>query len=260
MICIFYLGDNMDIGDLVTRASYNNDILFRIVNKIQDKYLLKGEEFRLFADAYENDLVKANVDKIKIKLPKLPLERRKNCLVGKVLHLDGDPYYLKKAMEAYAFYQIPAQGYYVKESDMAYALKSLLKVDNYDILVLTGHDSLLVNKEDKTKDLTSYRNSGNYLFAVKEARDIYQDKDSLVIVAGACQSNYELLIENGANFASSPHRKNIHLLDPVIVASSLALTFVNDYADVESIINATISKEIGGIDTKGKARRNYMGG
>ena len=48
--------------------------------------------------------------------------------------------------------------------------------------------------------------------------------DKLIIIAGACQSNYEELIKSGANFASSPKRVNIHALDPAIIASTLALT------------------------------------
>jgi len=44
------------IGDLVTRNSYKNDIVFRIM-KIEDGiYYLNGKSERLFADALENDL------------------------------------------------------------------------------------------------------------------------------------------------------------------------------------------------------------
>lgn len=250
----------MYIGDLVSRKSYKNDILFRIIDKVDDKYILKGEEYRLYADALEEDLKQEEVSRIKIELPKLDLSDSNDCILGKVLHLDGDPYYLKKAMEVYRQYNIPSKGYYVREKDMPYAVKPLLKKDNFDILVLTGHDGFLINSQDKSNVLTSYRNSGNYLYAVKEARSLYPDKDSLVIIAGACQSYYELLIESGANFASSPNRKNIHLLDPIIVATSVSATLVNKYVEVKKIIESTISKEIGGIDTKGKARRYYTGG
>lgn len=250
----------MNIGDLVTRNSYNNDIVFRIIDKLENTYILKGEEYRLFADATENDLRKESIDRISITLPDLEINHSNNLLVGKVLHLDGDKYYLKKAMEAYQTYNIPVTGYYVKEQDMPYVVKTLLLRDNYDILVLTGHDGYLPNARDKNNILTMYRNSSNYLFAVKETRKLFHDKDSLVIIAGACQSDYQSLIESGANFASSPNRKNIHLLDPIIVASSIALTLVNEYAEVKKIINSTISKEIGGVDTRGKARRNYIGG
>ena len=48
--------------------------------------------------------------------------------------------------------------------------------------------------------------------------------DKLVIIAGACQSNYEELIKAGANFASSPKRVNIHCLDPAIIALFIATT------------------------------------
>lgn len=53
------------IGDLVSRKSYNNDILFRVVG-IEDVnnepiYILKGVKYRLQADATESDLVPFNV-------------------------------------------------------------------------------------------------------------------------------------------------------------------------------------------------------
>ena len=135
-----------------------------------------------------------------------------------------------------------------------------LNRDAYDILVLTGHDALQTNMFDNVNDLSSYRNSYNYVLGVEEARKLYPDKDNLVIVAGACQSHYEALIEAGANFASSPNRKNIHLLDPIIVASTIALTRIREYIEIEDMIDSTISKEIGGIETRGKARRNFVGG
>lgn len=250
----------MKIGDLVSRNSYGNDILFRIVDFIDNKYILKGEEYRLYVDAVESDLKSEDVSNIEITLPKLAIRKIENVIKGKILHLDGDEYYLKKAMEAYQRYNVTATGYYVKEIDMPFVIKSLLKRDNYDILVLTGHDSYLSKGKANKNVLTMYRNSSNYLYAVKEARSLFPDKDSLVIIAGACQSDYESLIASGANFASSPRRKNIHLLDPIIVAASISKTLVNEYVEVTNIINLTISKEIGGIDTKGKARRNYVGG
>ena len=81
-----------------------------------------------------------------------------------------------------------------------------------------------------------------------------------MIIAGACQSYYEALIEEGANFASTPKRKNIHLLDPIIVASFIATTPISQEIDYQKVLNATYSKQIGGIETKGLARKQYFGG
>lgn len=251
---------DLKIGDIVTRKSHHNDLRFCIVGFYKKKVILRGEELRLYADADEEDLVLEKKEKIQITLPSLPIQIDSTLIRGKVLHLDGDVHYLRKAMEAYTFYNIKATGYYVKEKDMPFAVKDLLMKDTYDILVLTGHDGMQTNEEDKTNDLTTYRNSYNFVLAVQEARAFFKDKDALVIIAGACQSNYEALIESGANFASSPQRKNIHLLDPIIVAASIASIRVSEYVEVDSILKATISKEMGGIDTRGKARRNFFGG
>ena len=46
----------MKIGDLVTRNSYNNDILFVITNIEDDICYLKGVNIRLIADADISDL------------------------------------------------------------------------------------------------------------------------------------------------------------------------------------------------------------
>lgn len=250
----------MNIGDIVTRKSHGNDLKFQIIGFDKDIVYLKGEEIRLLADSSREDLVLEEKQKIRITLPRLSIVQDPSFIHGKVLHLDGDPYYLKKAIEAYQYYKIKASGYFVKEKDMPFAVKDLLAKEDYDILVLTGHDGIQTNSEDKDNILTTYRNSYNFVLAVQEARTYFKDKDSLVIVAGACQSNYEALIDAGANFASSPHRKNIHLLDPIIVAASIASIRVNEYVEVNDILLATISKEMGGVDTRGKARRNFFGG
>ena len=94
--------------------------------------------------------------------------------------------------------------------------------------------------------------------AVKEARKFEKSHDKLIIIAGACQSDYEELIKAGANFASSPKRVNIHALDPAIIASRMSLSDINKDIDLKDIISSTkYGKEgIGGIITKGTM---YMG-
>ena len=94
---------------------------------------------------------------------------------------------------------------------------------------------------------------------MKNARIYEPDKDALVIFAGACQSYYEALIEAGANFASSPKRVSINVLDPVKIAILVATKHVGSYLDINEILSVTTNKNegIGGIDTKGVARRIY---
>ena len=86
-----------------------------------------------------------------------------------------------------------------------------------------------------------------------------KNQDKLIIVAGACQSNYEELIKAGANFASSPKRINIHALDPAIIASSLAFSDRNKSIELINIIEKTKygSDGIGGIITNGTMYVGY---
>ena len=51
-----------NVGDYVTRQSYNNDIIFRIIDIKDDIYYLKGVSVRLYADSFKDDLVLYNAD------------------------------------------------------------------------------------------------------------------------------------------------------------------------------------------------------
>lgn len=244
----------MKVGDLVTRNKYNNDIVFKII-KIENQiaYLL-GETIRLKADANLNDL-KIYKEEKKEEKEVLELVRNSKLINGCVLHLDGDEYYLKKCLEIYKKYDIPAVGYFMNEELMPKKITELLIQHKPDIVVITGHDNY---KIENGKEI--FENSKYFINAVKKARIYQPSKDSLVIFAGACQSYYEALIESGANFASSPTRKNINVLDPVYIAISVARSHVNSFIDVEETLKKTISKGIGlgGIDTRGVARKLYQ--
>ena len=63
-------------------------------------------------------------------------------------------------------------------------------------------------KNGHKRNSQDYLHSLDFVEAIKKAREYQPDKDALVIFAGACQSYYELLVASGANFASSPSRKN----------------------------------------------------
>ena len=95
--------------------------------------------------------------------------------------------------------------------------------------------------------------------AIKTARKYENSHEKLIIIAGACQSNYEELIKAGANFASSPKRINIHALDPAIIATCLAFSDKNKDIDLIKILNKTKygPDGIGGIITKGTMYVGY---
>lgn len=244
----------MNIGDLVTRKKYNHDVVFKIVKIEANVVYLKGENIRLKADALINDLVHYQGE-IEDNKNVLDLVRNSKLINGCVLHLDGDEYYLKKCMEIYKKYDIPAVGYFMNESEMPKKITNLLIEHKPDILVITGHDHYKIIEGKEV-----FENSKYFINTVKKARIYQPSKDSLVIFAGACQSYYEALIESGANFASSPSRKNINVLDPVYIAITVARSHVNSFLDIEDTLKKTISKGVGlgGIDTRGVARKLYQ--
>lgn len=240
------------IGDKVTRKKYNHDIVFRIKRIERDIYYLSGEELRLEASAYKNDL-RLYEKEIRESNDNFLIPKDDNMIYGKVLHIDGDPKYLEKSLKLYKLNDVPVVGYSFDEKEIPNKITGLLVKHHPDILVITGHDSYrnISNEE--------FKNSENFIKAVQNARIYQPDKDSLVIFAGACQSYYEALIEAGANFASSPKRLSINVLDPVKIAILVATKHVGSYLDIEDILSVTTNKNlgIGGIDTKGVARRIY---
>jgi spore coat assembly protein len=248
-----------NVGDYVTRNSYNNDIVFKIVDIQGDTYYLKGVSVRLYADSSKNDLVICDtINENDGFRPSIDEYRDLNrneyfYLPGRILHLDGDEEYLEKCMNFYKKNKIRAYGLYLKEDNMPIKVTELIKKYNPDILVLTGHDSFSRNKRDK------YKNTSLFVEAVSEARKYEKSHDKLFIIAGACQSNYEDLIKAGANFASSPKRINIHALDPAIVASCLSFSNKNEDIDIIKILDKTKygPSGMGGIITKGSMYIGY---
>ncbi|MEK3732775.1 MULTISPECIES: sporulation peptidase YabG [Paenibacillus] len=279
----------MNLGDLVVRKSYGGDITFRVEDVRRENIIIKGTEFRLLADSPADDLVKApypavseRTKQARIKaseslsrLEKHKQEQSERQLAslrnewgqnvdkgyfdvpGKVLHLDGDPQYLKKSLALYNQLRVPAEGHYVNESAMADVLYHMLPRVRPDIVVITGHDGVLKRRQPyNLYSLDSYKNSQNFASAIQVARQYERNMDSLIIVAGACQSHFEALLQAGANFASSPGRILIHALDPVYVAAKAAYTSVRDTVNITDIIHHTISgsQGLGGIETRGSYR------
>ncbi len=246
------------IGDYVTRKSYNNDIVFRITGIEGNLAYLKGLNVRLEADALLSDLVESSEhnsndeDIITQSVRDINLDRSDYFyLPGVILHIDGDEEYLDRCMNFYDKMHVKANGVYIPELEMSSKISSLLEEYHPDILVLTGHDAYY--KQNK------YQYSSDYIDAVKEARKYEKNQDKLIVIAGACQSNYEDLIRAGANFASSPKRINIHALDPAVIAVSIAFSDKNKSIDLLSLIEKTKfgSDGIGGIITSGTMYVGY---
>lgn len=248
------------IGDLVTRKSYNNDLVFRIVDINDDLYILSGMNIRLCADSYEEDLEKyeKDIDREEDYIDDaFTLERDDYFyLPGKILHIDSDNDYLERCLNYYKKVNIWAKGILKKESEVPEVIYQLLDEYKPDIVVITGHDAYYQKNKD---DLHSYKNSAYYVKAIKEARRYEKSHQKLVIIAGGCGSYYEELIKAGANFASSPKRINIHALDPAIIASRVSLSSASSDIDLKDILETTKYgvNGMGGIITKGTMYKGY---
>ena len=255
--------ENFRIGDIVARKSYNYDILFKITyihnNGIVD---LQGLTTRIVADAPSYDLKhinKAEVDRRISNLEKSRHERINRCYMnmtrnkrnsnyynmksqnmyydnpniykkeevfkkpGIVLHLDGDSEYMDRCKKSYKRMGITAYTYNIPEVEQYRQVYSLLQRIRPNILILTGHDAFLKRRSD-IYNIENYKNSKYYIQGVLEARRYEHNLDNLVIFAGACQSYYEAIISAGANFASAPKRVLIDMMDPLIVAETIAYT------------------------------------
>lgn len=241
----------------VTRKSYDNDIIFKVINVKDGVCYLKGNEVRLLADSPIEDLKIVPEDNVEITEVESNEERSLEksdffFLPAKVMHIDGDSEFLERCLKFYKSHGVLAIGKKVKEDKIYQQIGLLLKEYNPDIVIITGHDSY--NKDSKDKnDLKNYKNSEYFIKAVKEARKYEKSHEKLVIIAGACQSDYEELIKAGANYASSPKRVNIHALDPAIIAKTLALTERDKPIDLIDMLSQTkYGKDgIGGIQSNG---------
>ena len=256
------------VGTLVTRKSHNHDTVFKIEQIRGNEVLLKGVNVRLYADADIADLTEYKEQEDTVtKEDETFVDKIRNFfsgdrneyfyLPGKVLHIDGDRDYLDRCLKFYKESNILAYGIYSKESELPKNIRKYLEDINPDILVITGHDAYY--KKQDINNLNSYKNSYNFVNSVKEARKYEKSHDKLIIIAGACQSDYEELIKAGANFASSPKRINIHALDPAIIASSIGLSDRSEDIDLLGILDKTKYGHdgIGGIKTKGTMYIGY---
>lgn len=252
-----------NVGDFVTRKSYNNDTVFKIVDIKEDLVILKGVDIRLYADCDVNDLVKCEYENnddeiVSSVIISDNLDRGEFFyLPAKILHIDGDNDYLNRCMDFYKKANVFAIGEHVRENELSVAVPKLLKKYKPDIMIITGHDAL--NKSLDINNINNYKNSKNFVKAVFSAREYEKSHERLAIIAGACQSDYESLIKAGANFASSPKRINIHALDPAIIAVNLALTEKGNEINLFELLEKTkYGKDgIGGLKSNGMMYVGY---
>lgn len=272
-------------GELVTRASYDHDLLFRIKSLTDQYAIIQGVDMRLEADAPTDDLHRVEdkelenreADQKQKEAFSYRLFRQDYQLMeevhrydvtdgyekdvtyfhmpAKILHLDGDQIYLRKCIHLYKQLGLQVHGMYLDEKDMPHEVGDLITRIQPDIVVITGHDAYLKNKGEK-KTLRAYRNSMYFAETVRAVREIKPNVDQLVIFAGACQSHFESLIRAGANFASSPARINIHALDPVYTVAKVAYTSFMEKVHLRDVLRNTFTGErgMGGIETKGLHR------
>lgn len=255
---------NIQIGDYVTRNSYNNDIIFKILNIKGDICYLKGLDLRLYADSDISDLVKVNPEResedFTEKIQDLLLLDRNEYfyLPGKILHFDSDSDYLERCLKFYKDSGIYAIGKNIKESELPNQINKYLAEYKSDIVIITGHDAFYKKKGD-INDSKNYQNSASFIKSVINARKYEKSHEKLVIIAGACQSDYEDLIKAGANYASSPKRVNIHALDPAIIAATVALSERSKQIDLISLLERTKygAEGMGGIMGNGMMYVGY---
>ncbi len=102
----------MDIkkGDLVTRISHDNDMVFKVINIKNGTFYLKGVEERLYADSPMEDLNPYSEEnkeqEFDVDLDSITLERGDFFyLPPKVLHIDTDAFLcnLKKKVKFYRY-------------------------------------------------------------------------------------------------------------------------------------------------------------
>lgn len=144
-------------GDIVSRNSYGNDIIFSIkrIIRLNNKHnvaILKGIDVRVECDAPVEDLKIVSKDEQKkrekeleekiinkIEKESIYKENRRKEIVhtGKILHLDGDKKYSEKSMLYYKKMGLNATVKNISENKQSKAVYRLLQIYQPDILVIT---------------------------------------------------------------------------------------------------------------------------
>lgn len=250
------------INDLVCIKSDIHKVVYSIINIYDNVVFLEGYIYRIKTSINIDEIEYASDDliekennilnKVLDKTTKQRLRNTHKAIYGTVLHIDGDEKFLNSCVELYKEMNIHCWGLHIKENQITTCINKILDEITPDIVVLTGHD--YYNGKD-VKDLNNYENTPKFIEVIRLIRRRF-DKDSVIIIAGACSSHFEALIANGANFASSPKRINIHTYDPAIIAIKCATTSCNQTVDFNNLLKFIENGRdaYGAIETKGKMK------
>lgn len=239
-----------------------NKIIYKVIEKNDNRLLLQGINYRRKMEVDSEEVI--FIDDEEIKKENKQNEKYLNCynnykqrtkkyVLGTVFHLDADKEYLEKCKLLYNDVGIYCFPCLCDEKKLAITLKEMKLNFIPDVIVITGHDYF--NGENK-KELSNYTNSKYFVEAVKVSKILYPNS---IIIAGACQSNFEALIANGASFASSPKRINVHVYDPAIIAIHICTTSfrkVLDFVKLEKYVTE-LYDAFGGVETFGKMKMLY---
>lgn len=110
------------------------------------------------------------------------VNEKKLVKTGKILHLDGDRRYSQKAIKTYKKMGLDAIVKNIPENKQALMVRPLLEKYNPDILVITGHDTM-IKKGVNFSNIYNYKNSKNFRKTVLEARKWAKSSNKLVIFA-----------------------------------------------------------------------------
>ncbi len=251
----------MQIGDVVYIEKFTEHVKFIIKEISHSTAIISAINYRLILDVPLTDVKyisssKLNKDILDANCNNLtPHIIINNLSLPKILHIDSEKIYLNDSLNQYKAMGVNVFGFSIKESKQPSLISCLLNKFNPNILVITGHDSLYQNKKS-SKNLDDYRNSKYFIESVKIARMYNSNFNDLVIIAGGCKSFHEGLLNAGANFASSPKRILINVLDPVNIACLIAKTPSNQYLDINYLYK-TLKLDMGsfdGIQTQGQKR------
>ena len=144
-------------GDIVSRNSYGNDIIFSVKRIIKlanqnQVAILKGIDVRVEADApvedlqlvskeeqekREKELGKRIINRIERERFKRENRRKEFVHTGRILHLDGDKKYSEKSMMYYRKMGLNAIVKNIPENKQPKVVNRLLQIYNPDILVIT---------------------------------------------------------------------------------------------------------------------------
>ena len=148
--------NSVKTGDIVSRKSYNNDVVFIVNRVIKNKTaILTGLTTRLKADAYIEDLKILDKKEVEKSLKSIDsrivqetnskviqknsifVRTKKIVYTGRILHLDGDKRYSEKSNIYYKKMGLNAIVRNIPENRQANSVNTLIERYNPDILVVT---------------------------------------------------------------------------------------------------------------------------